>query len=163
MAPTCSSESVPAFFLYILGPPALLPRAGVVEDDERMIRGPQIRDKDFRRSMETARVAAWMDLDLVLETADLKRFCSVEERVESLAFVVSRNQDDEVELWRRAHPKIPVANSVPRSLSRFQSRSRGCKSPLTMSVAPSAVRAKQRMSLGSARESRMGEWLAQSI
>ena len=46
-----------------------------------------------------------------------------------------------------------MANKVPRSVPRFQSRRLGCSVPRTISVAPSALLAKHRIWLGSARAS----------
>lgn len=59
-----------------------------------------------------------------------------------------------------AHPRIPLAKMVPRSNSPCHSRSLGCSSPETMSVAPFPSRAKQRISPGSAMPRMTGECVA---
>ena len=58
------------------------------------------------------------------------------------------------------YPKTPLAKSVPRSVSPFHCRRRGCSEPRTMSVAPSGVLAKQRTCSGLATLSTTGECVA---
>src|SRR2546422_4272703 len=80
-----------------------------------------------------------------------------EQAIKSCAIVLARHKNDEIEFVSAVHPRTPVAKRVPRSASLRQSRRLGCSVPDTMSVAPSAVRAKQSTWEGSASERTTGE------
>src|SRR6185312_13258332 len=107
--------------------------------------------------MKAPRVAVRMDNDFKLDGAHPDGKRAAHHRVHCRFHALVGNEAHQI-----VHPRTPLARRVPRSTSPFHSFKRGCSGPRTTSVAPSFVRAKQRMFSALAWLTTTGECVATS-
>src|SRR5215213_10745396 len=113
------------------------------------------------RSQPAARVPLRVDEEVARNFPQPQGSRPREEAPESPFDVLVGDENDQIP-GPRGHPRTPAAKSTPRFVSLRHSARAGCSLPLTMSVAPSGVFAKQRTCSASTMFRMTGEWVARS-
>ncbi len=132
-----------------------------IEDHHAIAKPIEVRAQIRCGSSSASPVSLGMHLDVEIQSTSRNSVAPSQHTAHDFPHVRVRNQGKQVpRAWLIGHPITPLANNNPLSAPSCHSLSMGWSLPLTTSVAPSSLFAKQRMSSGDANDRKEGECVA---